>query len=69
MAERHRSNDMSKDTDKILGDKDETSQQGRGGGELARKIGTQDEEKRAKERPAGVTRVTGADKKEKGDKE
>jgi hypothetical protein len=42
------------------------SQGGREGGRLARDIGTQDELKRATERPAGATRVNKSDEKEKG---
>lgn len=61
MADRKRSSDMSRDTDKILGDKTPTGQQGRAGGDLARKVATRDEEKRATERPAGATRVTKQD--------
>lgn len=67
MAERHRSKDMSKDSEKILGVKDTPSQQGRSGGDLQRDIATRDEEKRSEERPAGVTRVTKSDEREKGD--
>ncbi|MEQ9258957.1 MAG: hypothetical protein RIG84_07640 [Roseovarius sp.] len=66
MAQRHRSNDGSRDSEKILGDKTEISQQGRAGGNLTRKLGTRDEEKRAKARPGGATRVTGADERESG---
>lgn len=67
MAERHRSNDGSKDSEKILGDTTRISQQGRSGGDLQRDVAAQDEEKRAKERPAGATRVTGQDKRNHGD--
>lgn len=42
------------------------SQSGREGGRLARDIGTQDELKRATERPAGATRVNKSDEKENG---
>lgn len=55
MAERHRSTDNSRDTDAV-------SRQGRAGGTLQRDIATQDDLKRATERPAGRT-----DEKEKGD--
>ncbi len=41
----------------MLGDKTQVSQQGRDGGRLSRVVGTKDEEKRSKERPAGATRV------------
>ena len=58
MPERHRSKDGRRETEEILGDKSAVSQQGREGGRLARVVGTKDEEKRAKERPAGATRVT-----------
>ena len=42
------------------------SQGGREGGRLARDIGTQDELKRAAERPAGATRVNKSDEKKRG---
>ena len=58
MAERYRSKDGSRDTDKVFGDDTQISQQGRKGGNLQRDIGTRDEEKRTNERPAGDTRVT-----------
>ena len=66
MAERHRSKDGRRDSDDILGDKDKVAEQGRAGGTLARKIATRDEEKRAKERPGGKTRVTKADEQDNG---
>ncbi|KIN60591.1 hypothetical protein Z945_1566 [Sulfitobacter noctilucae] len=43
------------------------SQQGRAQGNLQRDIATQNEEKRAEEMPAGVTRVTGSDKRNHGE--
>lgn len=64
MAERKRSKDGVKETEKVLGAEGTISQQGRAGGTLERKIGTRDEKKRAYERPAGVTRVTGKDERE-----
>ena len=67
MAERHRSKDGSKDSEKILGDATQISQQGRADGNLQRDVATQDEMKRATERPAGVTRVTGEDKRNHGE--
>lgn len=67
MAERHRSNDGSKDSEKIPGDKTGISQQGRADGNLQRDVATQDELKRATERPAGATRVTGEDKRNHGE--
>lgn len=47
-----------------LGAKGTISQAGRSGGRLPRDIGTQDELKRANERPAGKTRVKKADEKD-----
>ncbi len=47
-----------------LGAEGTISQAGRSGGRLPRDIGTQDELKRANERPAGKTRVNKADEKE-----
>ena len=61
MPERHRSKDGSRDTDKVLGEGGTTDNAGRSGGDMARKVGTKDEEKRAQERPAGTTRVTKSD--------
>ena len=58
MAERHRSKDGTRDTDKILGKEGPVDQAGRSGGALGRDIGSEDELKRATERPAGATRVT-----------
>jgi hypothetical protein len=66
MAERIKSKDGSRDTDDILGAEGEISHGGRSGGRLARDIGTEDELKRAYERPAGATRVTKSDEKEGG---
>jgi len=64
MAKRVKSHDGHRETDDILGAGGQISQAGRGGGRLARDIGTKDELKRAAERPAGVTRVKKADEKE-----
>ena len=66
MAKRVKSNDGHRETDDILGAEGQISQSGRDGGRLARDIGTQDELKRAGERPAGATRVKKADEKESG---
>ncbi len=44
--------------DLSLGERGAVGEQGRAGGRLAREIGTEDELKRAFERPAGKTRVT-----------
>lgn len=54
------------DADHDLGAKGTISQAGRSGGRLPRDIGTQDELKRANERPAGKTRVKKADEKTGG---
>ncbi|MDG4647812.1 hypothetical protein P6F26_05105 [Roseibacterium sp. SDUM158017] len=64
MAERHRSKDGSRDSEKLPGEPGGVSQSGRTGGRLPRKIGTEDEEKRAVERPAGVTRVHKSDEED-----
>ncbi len=50
-------------SDHALGAKGTISQTGRSGGRLPRDIGTQDELKRANERPAGKTRVKKSDEK------
>lgn len=49
----------------MLGAKGPVSAGGRAGGDLARDIASEDELKRAKERPAGITRVTKSKKPEK----
>ncbi|MGR3496931.1 hypothetical protein [Citreimonas sp.] len=64
MAERHRSKDGSRDTDRVMGERGSVSQEGRAGGALPRKKGTKDEMKRATERPAGATRVTKGDEED-----
>jgi hypothetical protein len=51
-------------SDHALGAKGTISQAGRSGGRLPRDIGTQDELKRANERPAGLTRVRKSDEKD-----
>ena len=67
MAERHRSKDGSRDTDRVMGETGSVSQGGREGGALPRKKGTKDEMKRATERPAGATRVRKGDEKDNSD--
>jgi hypothetical protein len=62
MAERSKSKDGTRDTERIIGSDAPVAQQGREGGRLARQKGSKDELKRATERPAGATRVRGADK-------
>jgi hypothetical protein len=66
MAERHRSKDGSKETEEIIGEAADISQKGREGGDIERRVGTRDEQKRATEKPAGITRVTGQDRRETG---
>ncbi|MCZ4354067.1 hypothetical protein O4H61_16230 [Roseovarius aestuarii] len=66
MAERHRSKDGKRDTQEIMGEVAEISHQGRSSGELDRRLATRDGEKRAMERPAGATRVRGADRRATG---
>lgn len=58
MAERKRSKDGRRETEEVPGAKGTVSQQGRSGGGLQRDIGSEDELKRSKSRPAGKTRVT-----------
>ena len=74
MAERKRSNDHTRETEQVLGEKPENMEKqpsaaGRFGGEIARKVGTRDEEKRYDETSAGKTRPLGQDKNSSGDKE
>ncbi len=66
MAERHRSRDGSSETEEIIGEAADISQKGRTGGDIERRVATRDEKKRAKEQPAGATRVTGKDRRETG---
>lgn len=67
MAERKRSRDGTRDSDRALGEKGQVDKAGRGGGTLQRDIATRDEEKRAAERPAGATRVRKSDKTDESD--
>lgn len=55
-----------RDTTNLPGAGGTVSGQGRGGGRLAREVGTRDEAKRATERPAGSTRVRKEDEKAEG---
>lgn len=59
---RGKSDDATEDLS--LGEPGAVGGQGRAGGRLAREIGTEDELKRAFERPAGKTRVNKADEKD-----
>jgi hypothetical protein len=52
MAERHRSKDGVKETEKYISEADDIDHQGRSGGGLKRDVGTQDEEKRWSTNPA-----------------
>lgn len=64
MAKRVRSHDGHRETDDILGAKGEISQSGRQGGRLARDSGTEEQLKRAFERPAAAPRVKSTDEEE-----
>jgi hypothetical protein len=70
MADRRRSKDGSRDTEKVLGDTKTPApaDQGRAGGNLQRKVGTRDEEKQARERPT-TTRVRKDDERDKTPRE
>ena len=67
MAERHRSKDGVKETDKYISEADDIDHQGRSGGGLQRDVGTQDEEKQVVDKPGADTRVTGEDKRNHGE--
>ncbi|HBM59249.1 MAG TPA: hypothetical protein DD444_08660 [Citreicella sp.] len=73
MPDRARSQDGRSETQEILdGTPDApgaSQQQGRKGGEMARKVGTRDEEKRHDETSAGRTRPLAQDQNGSGDKE
>ncbi|MGR3444379.1 hypothetical protein DU478_05935 [Thalassococcus profundi] len=74
MAERIKSKDGTRETEEILGEKPEDMEpapdaQGRKGGEMNRKVGTRDEEKRYDETSSGATRPLDQDKNSSGDKE
>lgn len=66
MAERLRSKDGVRETEEVLGEKGDPGLAGRAGGDLAKRVGTKDEKKRAFERPAGATRVTKEDEIDEG---
>lgn len=66
MAERLRSKDGSRETEKFVDDVDTPSQQGRSDGTLERKVGTRAEVERVLHGD-GKTRVTKADEKGQGD--
>ncbi|MFW2545008.1 hypothetical protein ACN2XU_20445 [Primorskyibacter sp. 2E107] len=74
MTERNRSKDSRRETEEVLGVTPENlnkapSGAGRSGGEIARKTGTRDEEKRYDETSAGATRPLAQDQDKSGDKE
>ncbi|SLN26502.1 hypothetical protein ROJ8625_01072 [Roseivivax jejudonensis] len=74
MAERQRSKDGHRETEDVLGQKPEDlpkspDHANRAGGELQRKVGTRDEEKRHDEGSAGTTRPLAQDQDGSGDKE
>ena len=52
------------ESDPALGEKGHVSQGGRKGPEIARKVGTRDEKKRAFERPAPTSRVQQQDERD-----
>lgn len=66
MAERKRSKDGTRETERFTGGAETPSQQGRAQGELERSVGTRDELKRARKGEAGATRVTKDDEKGEG---
>ncbi len=73
MSGRKRSQDGRSETAELLDGQPvtpgATAQQGRKGGEIARKVGTRDEEKRVDETSAGATRALAQDQDKSGDKE
>ncbi|MGR3502992.1 hypothetical protein [Pseudaestuariivita sp.] len=66
MADRHRSQDGTRETEEYLDDEATPSQQGRADGNLERKVGTRDTLKRAKDDRAGATRVQKSDEAGEG---
>jgi hypothetical protein len=64
MTDRHRSQDKSRDSERVHGEPGAPSGQGRAGGRLPRDVGSRDEKKRATERPAGATRVRKSDERD-----
>ncbi|SER53051.1 hypothetical protein SAMN04490244_101388 [Tranquillimonas rosea] len=69
MAERKRSKDGIKETEKVPGVDADISQGGRAGGEPNRQVASADELKQATKDPAGRTRVTDSLKKDDEDQE
>lgn len=65
MAERRRSRDGTRETERFTKAPATPGQQGReGAGDLPRDIGSRDEQRRAEEGEAGVTRVRKSDERE-----
>lgn len=65
MAERKRSRDGQRDTDRFTQGPDAPGHQGRSGaGDLPREIGTRDEQRQAEDGEAGVTRVRKSDERQ-----
>ena len=65
MADRHRSQDGTRETEDFVDGPDTPSEHGAAGGETARKVGSRDQEKSA-EGNDGATRVKGSDKRGEG---
>ncbi|MGR3710798.1 MAG: hypothetical protein ACU0A9_15295 [Alterinioella nitratireducens] len=61
MADRHRSKDGVKETEKFTDNLDQPGQQGRADGNLERKVGTRDEKKQRIDKPGAATRVRKSD--------
>lgn len=62
MAERHRSKDGKRETEKFVNEAETRGQQGRAGGTTQTKVGTRDEQKNVD--GEATTRVTGTDDRE-----
>lgn len=65
MAERKRSKDGVRETEQHR--EPDAGSPGRAGGNLARNVGTRDELKRAREDPAGATRVRKSEEKDRAE--
>ncbi len=68
MADRKRSQDGERETEKYVDDAATPSQQGRADGNLERKVGTRDLLKRAEQDKPGVTRVHKQDELDNSEK-
>jgi len=67
MAERKRSNDGTKETEKFLSETETPAQGVRAGGDLQKVFVTKEAMRRAEKGEDGVTRVTGEDKRNHGE--